>query len=80
MSDNSKENLRQIKSYVQRAGRVTKKQQQALDDYASKYMIEYDQNKSLDFSEIFKNSNDVILEIGFGMGGSFGTNGSRKSY
>ncbi|MEY8767001.1 tRNA (guanosine(46)-N7)-methyltransferase TrmB [Francisella philomiragia] len=70
MSDNSKENLRQIKSYVQRAGRVTKKQQQALDDYASKYMIEYDQNKSLDFSEIFKNSNDVILEIGFGMGGS----------
>ncbi|MBK2029490.1 tRNA (guanosine(46)-N7)-methyltransferase TrmB [Francisella noatunensis] len=70
MSDNSKENLRQIKSYVQRAGRVTKKQQQALDDYASKYMIEYDQNKSLDFSEIFKNSNDVVLEIGFGMGGS----------
>ncbi|MEY8765766.1 MULTISPECIES: tRNA (guanosine(46)-N7)-methyltransferase TrmB [Francisella] len=70
MSDNSKENLRQIKSYVQRAGRVTKKQQQALDDYTSKYMVEYDQNKSLDFSEIFKNSNDVVLEIGFGMGGS----------
>ncbi len=70
MSDNSKENLHQIKSYVQRAGRVTKKQQQAFDDYASKYMVEYDQNKSLDFSEIFKNSNDVVLEIGFGMGGS----------
>ena len=31
-------NLRQIKSYVQRVGRVIKKQQQALDNYAAKYL------------------------------------------
>lgn len=70
MYDNSKENLRQVKSYVQRAGRVTKKQQQALENYAEKYMIDYNQNKQIDFSEMFSNNNPVVLEIGFGMGGS----------
>ena len=70
MCDKSKENLRQIKSYVQRAGRVTKKQQQALDNYAAKYLIENAKDRKLDFTEIFTNTNDVILEIGFGMGGS----------
>lgn len=70
MCDKSKENLRQVKSYVQRAGRVTKKQQQALESYADKYMIEYDQNRQLDFLEIFSNSNPAVLEIGFGMGES----------
>lgn len=70
MCDKSKENLRQIKSYVQRAGRVTKKQQQALDNYAAKYLIEYAKDRKLDFTEIFANTNDVVLEIGFGMGGS----------
>lgn len=53
MCDKSKENLRQIKSYVQRAGRVTKKQQQALDNYAAKYLIEYAKDRKLDFTEIF---------------------------
>ncbi|ASG68377.1 tRNA (guanosine(46)-N7)-methyltransferase TrmB [Francisella halioticida] len=70
MCDKSKENLRQVKSYVQRSGRVTKKQQQALENYAEKYMIDYDQNRQINFSEVFANTNPVILEIGFGMGGS----------
>lgn len=70
MYDKSKENLRQVKSYVQRAGRVTKKQQQALENYAKKYVINYDQNRQIDFSEIFSNNSPVVLEIGFGMGGS----------
>lgn len=33
-------------------------------------MISYDQNRQIDFSEIFSNANPVVLEIGFGMGGS----------
>lgn len=70
MCDKPKENLRQIKSYVQRAGRVTKKQQQALENYASKYLIEYDQNKKINLKELFGNDHPVIFEIGFGMGGS----------
>ncbi|MDE4940738.1 tRNA (guanosine(46)-N7)-methyltransferase TrmB, partial [Francisella tularensis subsp. holarctica] len=41
MCDKSKEHLRQINSYVQLAGRVKKKQQPALDNYAAKYLIEY---------------------------------------
>ncbi|MDE4940593.1 tRNA (guanosine(46)-N7)-methyltransferase TrmB, partial [Francisella tularensis subsp. holarctica] len=51
-------------------GRVTKKQQQAIDNYAAKYLIVYDKDRKLDFTEIFANTNDVVLEIGFGMGGS----------
>ncbi|AXA33303.1 tRNA (guanosine(46)-N7)-methyltransferase TrmB [Francisella adeliensis] len=69
MSENEQENLRQIKSFVQRAGRVTKKQQQALDNYADKHAIKYSEKK-LNFNELFGNTNPVILEIGFGMGGS----------
>lgn len=70
MCDKQKENLRQIKSFVQRAGRVTKKQQQALDNYSDKYLINYDEKRALDFVKIFGNDNSVIFEIGFGMGGS----------
>jgi len=70
MSDIIRENLRQIKSYVQRAGRVTKKQQQALENYSTKHLLEYSDAKKLNFVEMFSNDNPVILEIGFGMGGS----------
>lgn len=69
MSENEQENLRQIKSFVQRAGRVTKKQQQALDNYADKHAIKYSEKK-LNLDESFGNTNPVILEIGFGMGSS----------
>ena len=70
MCDKQEENLRQVKSYVQRAGRVTKKQQQAIENYTNKYIINYDSNLKIDFEKAFGNSNHVILEIGFGMGGS----------
>ncbi|AJC48670.1 tRNA (guanosine(46)-N7)-methyltransferase TrmB [Allofrancisella guangzhouensis] len=70
MFDKHKENLRQIKSYVQRAGRVTKKQQLALEIYSEKYLIEYRKEQKLNFANIFNNHHPVILEIGFGMGTS----------
>ncbi len=70
MSEQKQENLRQVKSFVKRTGRVTKKQLSAIDTFSGKYAIEYDANKKLNLSEIFGNDNDVVLEIGFGMGGS----------
>lgn len=70
MCEKSKENIRQVKSYVQRAGRVTKKQQQALENYSPKYVIEYDKDRQINFDDVFENEKDVILEIGFGMGNS----------
>ena len=48
---------------------MTKKQQQALENYSSKHLLEYSKSK-LNFIEMFGNDNPVILEIGFGMGGS----------
>ena len=70
MNSNSQENFRHIKSFVQRAGRVTKKQQQAIENYANKYMLEYGVSNKLNFTKIYNNNNPVVLEIGFGMGGS----------
>ena len=70
MSEQKQENLRQVKSFVKRTGRVTKKQLSAIDTFSGRYAIEYDANKKLNLSEIFGNDNDVVLEIGFGMGGS----------
>ena len=55
---------------MQRAGRVTKKQQQALDNYADTYLINYNEKRVLDFAEAFGNNNPVTFEIGFGMGKS----------
>ncbi|MFC4892112.1 tRNA (guanosine(46)-N7)-methyltransferase TrmB [Pseudofrancisella aestuarii] len=68
MSEQKQENLRQVKSFVRRTGRVTKKQQSALDNFSEKYMLLYDANNKINFKKIFNNDNDVILEIGFGMG------------
>ncbi len=42
-------------------------QRKALDTYAPLYCIEF-KNQILDFKDVFKNSNDTYLEIGFGMG------------
>ena len=69
MQENT-DNLRRIKSFVKRTGRVTKKQQSALDNLKDIYTITYNAEKKLCFENIFGNSNNVILEIGFGMGTS----------
>lgn len=63
MTEIQKNNLRQIKSYVLRAGRMTKAQQDALLKFKDIYLI---QAQDL---EIDSNKN-TVLEIGFGMGDS----------
>ncbi|MGN1357161.1 MAG: tRNA (guanosine(46)-N7)-methyltransferase TrmB [Succinivibrionaceae bacterium] len=60
---------RKIVSFVRREGRLTAGQSRALDQLWPVMGIEY-QNKMLDFTGVFGNSNPTVLEIGFGMGKS----------
>lgn len=60
---------RRIKSFVLRQGRLTKAQQHALDNYWHDYGVDYAET-SIDFSQLFGNDNEVIIEIGFGNGES----------
>ena len=60
---------RQIKSFVLRQGRLTKGQQQALDDAWPIYGIS-PSSSPLNFSKVFGNEQALTLEIGFGNGES----------
>ncbi len=59
-----------VRSFVLRAGRVTKAQQRALDKLLPLYQLPLPDSGTVDFSQIFANQNPVTLEIGFGMGHS----------
>ena len=61
--------MRTIKSFVKRAGRITKRQQNAIQNHLSKYQIPY-QASEIDFGLYFKKNLPIIIEIGFGMGDS----------
>jgi len=56
-----------VRSYRIRGSRITGPQQAALDKHWGSYGIEAS-NEVLDFAQLFPDSKDVILEIGFGMG------------
>lgn len=60
---------RKIKSFVLRQGRLTRAQENALNNHWQDYGIDYSPS-FLDFKKLFKNDNDVIVEIGFGNGES----------
>jgi tRNA (guanine-N7-)-methyltransferase len=60
------DNLRTIRSFVRRNGRITPAQQRALDSLWSRYVIEPDEN--LDLDQIFGRAATKHLEIGFGRG------------
>lgn len=60
---------RRIKSYVLRAGRVSNRQQQGLDQWINDYeLLMSDSHWNL--SEVFGRTADTIVEVGFGMGTS----------
>lgn len=63
----AKDGRRTVKSFVLRASRLTPAQKKAWELYAKQYVIPFSDRK-LDFEEIFGNTNQVIMEIGFGMG------------
>lgn len=59
---------REIKTYVLRIGRMTDAQERAYKELSAKWCLSFDENKKLDFKEVFGNDNPVVIEIGFGMG------------
>ena len=59
--------MRQIKTYVLRAGRMGTGQIRAFDQYGDRFLLPY-QTERLDVSAAFGRSAPLILEIGFGMG------------
>ncbi len=59
--------LRSVKSYVLRAGRMSPAQQKAYDELSGQYCIPYREG-FLSRDDLLKNSKEVIVEIGFGMG------------
>jgi tRNA (guanine-N7-)-methyltransferase len=59
--------LRSVRSYVRREGRVTPAQREALADLWPRYGLDLSR-VSLDFPHIFKRHAPVTLEIGFGNG------------
>lgn len=61
--------MRQVRSFVVRAGRMTEGQERALKENWPLYGLELS-GGMLDFSELFGDERPVILEIGFGMGDS----------
>lgn len=60
---------RTIKSFVLRAGKMTIRQKHGLTTLLKNYALPID-SQVWDFSKIFANQHDVIIEIGFGMGRS----------
>ena len=79
MSDSSNDNLEQamqegkyirtIRSFVKREGRLTKGQAAAIEKCWPTMGLEHQQGM-LDLAQVFGNDNDVVLEIGFGIGKS----------
>jgi tRNA (guanine-N7-)-methyltransferase len=61
--------MRKIRSFVLREGRLTKGQQNALDNHWPTFGLNY-QDASLNLIEVFGRDAPVVLEIGFGMGKS----------
>lgn len=64
-----KENIfkRTIKTYVLRAGRMTDSEKRNYDELHQVWCIPFE-HKTLNYAEVFNNTNPVIMEIGFGMG------------
>lgn len=67
MSNQSKK--RPIRSFVRREGRITERQKSALQNQWPLYGC-YVKDGMLDYDKAFNRHADVVLEIGFGMGGS----------
>ena len=69
IDNDEQKRLRKIKSFVLRQGRLTPGQEKAFATVWPQFGISY-QAQPLDFSQVFANSNPVVLEIGFGNGDS----------
>ncbi len=61
--------MRRVRSFVRRQGRLTQRQEDALQNEWAEKGIDF-HAEPLDFATVFNNQNPVVLEIGFGMGAS----------
>ncbi|EKT59376.1 tRNA (guanosine(46)-N7)-methyltransferase TrmB [Providencia sneebia] len=64
--------MRRVRSFVRRQGRLTQRQEDALQNEWAEKGIDFN-GEPLDFAAVFNNQNPVVLEIGFGMGASLVT-------
>jgi tRNA (guanine-N7-)-methyltransferase len=69
--------LRSIRSFVRREGRITARQQQALEILWPQFGVEF-KEEEIDFKTLFGREGPVVLEIGFGMGQSLLTLASQN--
>ncbi|KTC75485.1 tRNA (guanine-N(7)-)-methyltransferase [Legionella birminghamensis] len=60
---------RTIKSYVLRAGRISNRQQSALDNLLQYYEVPFT-GSYWNWADLFKREAETVVEIGFGMGAS----------
>ncbi len=58
---------RPVRTFVIRAGRLTTSERKSYDELHHVWCIPYE-HKTLNYTEIFNDTNPVIMEIGFGMG------------
>ena len=56
-----------IRSFVLRAGRMTEAQQRDYETLSSKWCVPF-AHEHINYSDLFGNTNNVVIEIGFGMG------------
>lgn len=61
--------IRKVRSFVKREGRLTKAQARALEEHWQTMGLNHEDGL-IDPKALFGNDNDVVLEIGFGMGKS----------
>jgi tRNA (guanine-N7-)-methyltransferase len=61
--------IRKVRSFVKREGRLTKAQARALEEHWSEMGLNHTDGL-VDGAKLFGNNNDIVLEIGFGMGKS----------
>lgn len=60
---------RPIRSFVIRSGRMTESQRQGLDTHLEKWGLTLSET-AINFTEVFNNTQPLVMEIGFGMGDS----------
>lgn len=58
---------RQIKTFVLRAGRMTEGQHRDYENLSGRWVIPY-VPQPLNYIDVFDDSKEVVIEIGFGMG------------
>ena len=61
--------IRKVRSFVKREGRLTNAQARALEEHGATMGLNHE-NSLINPSALFGNDNDLIVEIGFGMGKS----------